>query len=239
MTPTPTAEIVVDTAFVLANVDLSNTTRRGQRKGKRFEPRSLKLDMDMLMQRCEAKQKDKENAVQEAERASVQPWGCAAGSESTTAHAPAPKDTADETLKHSTSPGARQPLSVGGSTTTTLPFAAEPPEESGPKESGPPKDPAPPADRAVPLPSGLLRVCTVHATLMVSRMVPSLLGELQFLLQILTLPSTTCTKVEAGEAANLFRGLDDCSKYACEVLHQAGRLLECGTNCPPPNGVAW
>lgn len=89
------------------------------------------------------------------------------------------------------------------------------------------------------LPNTVVNLASVHATLMVAKLVPSLLEELHFLLQLLSLEP-----IGSGGAKNalesiaeisqqkgpLFANGDDCAGYATSVLEQAGRILDCGKN---------
>lgn len=87
----------------------------------------------------------------------------------------------------------------------------------------------------------LISMAAVHAALMVVKLVPSLLEELHFLLQLLSLEPAFSAGVSVGtnraldiitevtsEKVLLFSSGDACAGYACFVLEQAGRILDCG-----------
>ncbi|KAH9292418.1 hypothetical protein KI387_042408 [Taxus chinensis] len=81
----------------------------------------------------------------------------------------------------------------------------------------------------------LKRLATVHANLIMNKMVPSLIGELYFLLQLLSLGGvhveghdTVDTIQEKQDiAGRLFKDDKSCSFYACKTLEQAAKLLDC------------
>jgi len=86
---------------------------------------------------------------------------------------------------------------------------------------------------------------------MLIKLVPSLLEELHFLLQLLSLEpavwgaspggakSTLNSIAEVNqEKKPLFANGDDCAGYATSVLEQAGRILDCGKRLSPPCRLA-
>ncbi len=92
-----------------------------------------------------------------------------------------------------------------------------------------------------PLFKKLTRMATVHATLLLAKLVPSLLEELHLLLQLLSLEPenagdgsvhtiirTAPVAEVVHEKDNLFSSGYDCAGYACAVLEQAGHILDCG-----------
>jgi hypothetical protein len=93
----------------------------------------------------------------------------------------------------------------------------------------------------------LTNLASVHATLMVVKLVPSLLEELHFLLQLLSLEPAFSGASPGGskcalnsiaelkqEKEPLFANGDDCAGYATLVLEQAGRILDCGKSLAAP-----
>lgn len=87
------------------------------------------------------------------------------------------------------------------------------------------------------LPNSVVNLASVHATLMVAKLVPSLLEELHFLLQLLSLEPAGSGSAKIAldsiaeinqEKGPLFANGDDCAGYATSVLEQAGRILDCG-----------
>lgn len=93
----------------------------------------------------------------------------------------------------------------------------------------------------------MTNLASVHATLMVVKLVPSLLEELHFLLQLLSLEPAVFGGGPGGaksalnsiaeinqEKVPLFANGDDCAGYATAVLEQAGRILDCGKSLAAP-----
>ena len=98
----------------------------------------------------------------------------------------------------------------------------------------------------------LTNLASVHATLMVVKLVPSLLEELHFLLQLLSLEPAYSGASPGGskgalnsiaefkkEKEPLFANGDDCAGYATLVLEQAGRILDCGKILATPWTLAY
>lgn len=94
-------------------------------------------------------------------------------------------------------------------------------------------------------------LASVHAALMVVKLVPSLLEELHFLLQLLSLEPAVFGASFGGaksalnsiaeinqEKGPLFANGDDCAGYAISVLEQAGRILDCGKSLAAPCRLA-
>lgn len=92
-----------------------------------------------------------------------------------------------------------------------------------------------------PLSKTLTRMAAVHSTLMLTKLVPSLLEELHLLLQLLSLEPAFVRMVPGDISRSLdtiaevaqqkdvpFCSGGDCAGYACAVLEQAGQVLDCG-----------
>lgn len=77
--------------------------------------------------------------------------------------------------------------------------------------------------------SKLKRFATVHCKVVNERLVPSLIGELQYMFQLLSLGQSTKQQSQIQSSENkLFGCGNDCSLYVCIVMEHLGRVLDSG-----------
>lgn len=218
--PTPTAIPEVDSSFVLAKVQSSKESEFKTSSNLPM-PGPLKVDMDVLMDRfnkpMNCKHKDKEEAPAEEDVTEQRPVACSEN------HLIVDSIVA-ETAKSVTS---------NSKVACLLPKLAV--------SNGAPQRSTEDARINPNLPlkmfsSELKRLATVHAKLLVKKMVPSLIGELYFLLQLLCLEDAillerrdkvAILKENLGVAGRLLADSRGCSFYACKALEQTGQLLDC------------
>ncbi|KAJ7565096.1 hypothetical protein O6H91_02G047900 [Diphasiastrum complanatum] len=245
VTPTIMESPIVDSAFILADVQQLNpvqvtATTRPLRSGP------MKLDMDLLMQRCgkagklrskgkldlssrmdksRSSPSDRTEVVDRliadlnaamclTAKPSVHEFDLKLAENSCNKDVASHENTATvEVLPLQTSPASiTQPMHVVGN-------AEEQSTETRKK-----------------LISGRLRrLALIHSKLLVSKMVPSLLGELHLLFQLLSWdaemvakdPMVKCCSETGNEAhEKLFSSSDDGPSYACAVLEHAGTILD-------------
>ncbi|XP_024372189.1 uncharacterized protein [Physcomitrium patens] len=258
VTPTPMVNPVVDSAFILAKVEAPVTApQHYANKSKLPGAGPVKVDMDVLMQRCEKTRKQKQKEKPEVpKKENLKTWSwdkfdsrSATGSSREASvnnvvtdprievklagsmeddHAER-KDSAFPVSTHIV-PRTKS-ISTGSTNITTVDN-----EQTFSESKSSITEPLP----SHYLSNTIINFASVHATLMVAKLVPSLLEELHFLLQLLSLEPIFCGTSSGGsksaqnsstesksEKCPLFATGDDCAGYATCVLEQAGRILDC------------
>ena len=80
----------------------------------------------------------------------------------------------------------------------------------------------------------LRRFAAIHSKLIFEKLVPTLVGELQYLFQLLSLQRFS--KHQYGvriTERHLFESSNDCSFYACTLMEHLGRILDSGIDVYP------
>lgn len=218
--PTPMAIPEVDSSFVLAKFQSSKESQF-QTSSNLPMPGPLKVDMDVLMDRfnkpMNCQHKDKEKAP---------------GKEDVTEHRPV-ACSENHLVVDSIIVEAGKSVTSNSKVAGLLPQHAVSNGEAQWSSEDAHLNPSVP----LKLFSGeLKRLATVHANLLVTKMVPSLIGELYFLLQLLCLEDAILLERQdklasieenLGVAGRLFVDCRGCSFYACKALEQTGHLLDC------------
>lgn len=254
--PTPMVNPVVDSAFILAKVEAPMTTQQNHvNKSKVSGAGPVKVDMDILMQRCEMSRKQKQKEKPEAQKKeNIKNWSWEKfDSRLSTIPSQGPPSNIAAAGPHTEvkfAGGFGDVLAEGSAfpaVTQIVPqYASTKADSASPKIAEKERafsDSRSSITESLPLhclSNTLTNLASVHATLMVVKLVPSLLEELHFLLQLLSLEPAFSGASPGGskcalnsiaelkqEKEPLFANGDDCAGYATLVLEQAGRILDC------------
>ncbi|GLJ09069.1 hypothetical protein SUGI_0101140 [Cryptomeria japonica] len=208
--PTPSAILAVDSSFVLANLQPSKESELDTNKDLAVH-KSLKVDMDVLMDRCSKTRNHR--------------------------HPEAPtEDIKAQKVSHLSWPmnSSQNHANINSKSKVKdhLPQCFVSNGETQLSSEVPCIDPSLPSKMFF---GKLKRFAEVHAKLIMNKMVPSLIGELYFLLQLLSLEGLcgdghdklTIIQEKPDIAGKLFKDEKSCSFYACKTLEQAAKLLDC------------
>eukprot|EP01018_Ginkgo_biloba_P011502 Gb_07520 [translate_table: standard] len=221
--PTPMAIPEVDSSFVLAKVQSSNASHSLANTNLSVHG-PLKVDMDVLMNRFNRpknqRNRDRQDSVEDVKESEVSHLTVPVASSECQAitgstfievgmNGRSDSNMKDSLLQHVMCNDGAERSSQVTALNSSLPLKT--------------------------FSGKLKRLATVHAKLIMTKMVPSLIGELYFLLQLLCLEDVfleghnklTITQENLESLERLFTNYGGCSFYACKVLEQAGHILDC------------